>query len=204
MKSLFKGALVLAAAALIAGCSSSRQSTTARTAIEQALISQSAEFAMAKFADPNLEGKTFAFDDTQFEATDKGFALSALRLHLLKNGLKESPKADDAELSIRGRSAISAIDDSEFLIGFPSIPVIIPGAGTVSIPEIVLLGMKKQRGMSRMGMYAVTKSDGSLVHDFGTAADRTHYVRWRFLFIFSFRHTDLQEPYRKIAKASEE
>jgi len=62
MRSLFKGALVLAAAALIAGCSSSRQSTTPRTAIEQALISQSAEFAMAKFADPNLEGKTFSFD----------------------------------------------------------------------------------------------------------------------------------------------
>lgn len=122
----------------------------------------------------------------------------------MKNGLKEAPKAEEAELSVRGRAAVSAIDDSEFLIGLPSIPVIIPGAGSINLPEIVLLGMKKQRGMSRMGMYAVTKSDGSLVHDFGTAADRTHYVRWRFLFIFSFRHTDLQEPYRTIAKASNE
>ncbi|MBI1289767.1 hypothetical protein GC173_00790 [bacterium] len=199
MHSFVRAMCLLIAVATFAGCSTSRTTTTPRTAIEQALVSQSAEWALEKFEDPNMSGKTFTFDDSQFDAVDKAFSLSALRLQLLKFGLKEA-KADEAELIARPRSAVSSIDDSSFLIGIPELPIIIPGAGSVSIPEIALLGYNKQIGMNRMGMYAAERESGSLAHDFGISASRAHYVRWRVLFFISFRHTNLEEPYRRAAK----
>jgi hypothetical protein len=191
-------ALLVVAVAFV-GCSTSRTTTTARTAVEQALISQSAEFTLNKFDEADLAGRTFAFDDSQFEATDKGFASSALKLHVLKSGMREAGKADEAEVAVRPRAAISAIDDSSFLLGIPSLPIVIPGAGSVSIPEVALLGYNKQVGVSRMGMYAIDKADGALLHDYGIQASRAHYVRWRVFFFISFRHTNLEEPYRSAA-----
>jgi hypothetical protein len=187
----------LAACALlvasVASCASTRTSTTPRTAIEMALISQSAENTLEKFETDALTGKSFAMDDTHFEATDKAFAQSALRLQMLKNGMNET-KAEEAEVSVRPRVAIAAIDDFNFFIGIPSIPLILPGVGAAPTPELAFFKRAKQIGRNRMGAYAVNK-DGSLAHDFGVQATEVYYTHWTILALINFRRTNLEEPY---------
>jgi hypothetical protein len=190
--------LALAAlATLYTGCASTRNSTTQRTAVEMALISTALDNNLALLeANESLAGKSFYFNDAQYQALDEEYALSAIRLHLLQQGLRETTKAEEADFEVRPRSAFLAIDDFKFFIGIPSIPIIVPGAGTITTPELALFKRDKQIGRSRLGLYAVSNEDGALVHDYGVRGAQSYLTNWVILFLIKFRNTDLPEPYR--------
>lgn len=183
-------------ALLASGCVTTRVTNTERTALEMALLSQSAEKAIAAFTMPDLTGETVFLDDTQFEATDEQFQLSALRLALLRVGAREVPEAADATIQVRTRSGISGTDERAYLIGIPAIPIVIPGAGTVSTPELALYKRSSQRGHNKIGIYGVRKN-GDLAFDLGTTTGSNHFTRYTYLILITYRKTDLSEPYGK-------
>ena len=189
------GLLVLAAALLgSAGCSKLRESTTPRTAVEQALLSQAAEATIGQFDFGELRGKSFAMDASDFEAIDSKYILGTLKQRLLESGLKEA-KAEEADVIVYPRVANAGIDDSSFLLGVPELPIPVPGVGIVKMPEASLLAWKTQRGRNRMAVFAADARTGQLALATETVSSETHY-RWiTALFVLSFKSTDLSEPF---------
>jgi hypothetical protein len=114
------------------GCFSSRVTTTARTAVEQALLSQSAESTLAALEIPaELKGKSYFLVEDQFEATDGKWVIAQVHQKLLAAGLKAGGKKT-ADLFVYPSVANAAIDDSGLFLGIPEIPVPIPNVGTIA------------------------------------------------------------------------
>ena len=179
-----------------AGCTTSVSTRTDRTAVEMALISRSAERTVESFTVPaDMAGTKFFIKTDEFKAVDQEWSLSQIRRLLLNGGMNEVAE-DDADVVIIPSAAIAAMDEASFLIGVPSLPIPVPNVGSIKTPEIALLGRQKQMGLTRLGIYAMDKEDGSMAHDFGTESAQNYYSRWTVLFFISFSVTDLDEPHR--------
>lgn len=191
--SLLTTLLILAATV---GCSTGKITTTERSAVEMALISESVSRTLTKLTGPTLYYQRAYIDDSELEAPDKTFIVSSLRLHLGKMGMHVVDDKDQADVIIHPRAAIAAMDDSSFLLGIPEIPIPIPGSGTVHLPEVAFFKRNKQIGVNRMGLYGIDAKDNSLAFDMGNAASTAYYTRWSLLIFISFRTTDLSAPYK--------
>ena len=186
------GVLVLLAALLgSTGCWNFRESTTVRTAVEQALLSQAAEKTIRGFDFGDLRGKSFAIDTTDFKASDfdtidAKYILGTLKQKLLEDGLREA-KADEADLLICPRVANAAIDDSAFSLGMPDLPLVIPNMGAIRIPSLSLFRWNTQKGRNRMAVYAVDLDTGLLAMATETVSTETTYRRIGILTFIVFR-----------------
>jgi len=189
---LMQRLLTLLALISAIGCATSRKTTTERTAIEQALLSQSGEATIAQLQIEGLEGARFFVDTENFEAVDEKHLLAMLERQLLTLGMMPAASEASAEIIVRPSVANAGIDDSGWLIGIPAIPIGLPGVGSISFPEAALIGRESQLGRNRMQIYGLDAETGSprFVSEF--LASERHYNRWRFLFIFSIRTTNLE------------
>jgi hypothetical protein len=185
-------ALCLAAPAL--GCYTSRSTTTARTAVEQALLSQSAESTLAGLEIPAaLQGKSYFLVEDQFEATDGKWVVAQVHQKLLAAGLKAGGKKT-ADVFVYPSVANAAIDDSRWFLGLPALPIPIPNVGAVTLPELALFKYDTQRGRNRMNVYGHHGS-GELAFQTATGSTEKYFTRWTILLFIAFRTTDLAAPF---------
>lgn len=191
-------------AAFLSGCSTGYTTVTPRSAVEMALISESAERTISQLELPPMAAtyKKFHVDDSGFEGTDSKFMISELRRHLLTGmAMGEQPK-DEADLLVYPRAAVAAMDESKFLIGVPEFPVPL-GATTLTTPEIALFKRHVQRGRTKLGVFGTNADDGLLAFDMGSKSSTTFYTRWTLFVFFTFATTDLTEPYRTFTPVEE-
>jgi hypothetical protein len=210
---------------LAVACASSSTSTTPRTAVEQALLSESAEAAINQISEDNLffykrfifggvpateevtvtpvgeETRRLSTRDVEFEAYDRPFLLSELRRRLTQHGMQWVRNPTEADVIVFPRSAVAAIDESRVLIGVPEIPLPIPSStatgGFLKTPELALFRLHEQQAYTRLGVYGIDAKDGSLAFDLGTRSSMRYYNRWVILAIITFRTTNLTDPHRK-------
>lgn len=211
-------ALLIQAAA--SGCAASRRSTTPRTAVEEALVTSAIDDAVAALDLPAGEGRLFYVDRTAVEpamprvvvysaegepagdpvskltgdASYRKYLLSSLEARFLAAGYRAASR-EQAELIIYPRIEYCSIDDSDGLIGLPSIPLPLPGAGTVETPEVALFGLYQQRGRASLALYAVDRQNGKSAFQARSSPGQRTYSRWTLLIFFSFRTTDLADPF---------
>jgi hypothetical protein len=188
---------ILLIAGLIAGCSTGKTSTTDRTAVELALLSETAELALMRLNEAEMEGKSFYLDTSEFKAVDQEYIISTLRLRLLDMGMKLSEKREEADVIVYPRSAIANMDETKVLIGIPALPIAIPGIGAVELPELALFKRMHQRAHNKIGVYAIDSKDRSLAFDLDRSSGTRYYTRWTILIVINFRTTDLPVPYTK-------
>ncbi len=191
---LWGGALL----AVCAGCTTSRITTTSRTAIEQALISQSAELVLNQMDSAPLKEKTFHIMPDQFKAVDSEYILLSLRERILREGGVVKDKSEDAEFLIYPRAATVGIDDHEFLFGIPAIGL--PGAmgeaiGGMKTPELALFKLARQQGRSRLAFHCEKRETGEFVYSTPLHYAQRYYTRYTILIFFGFRTTNLSEPF---------
>ena len=213
------------------GCFTGTSTTTPRTATEQALLTASAEAAIAKFEEhPIYFYKRFVFASQptatetisdgdrvsridrygppEFVAYERDFILSELRLRFLRHGMHAVDRREDADVIVYPRAAVAAIDEDKFLIGIPSIPLPIPsgevGGAVIKTPELALFRRNEQIGRARLGVYGVDARDGTLAFDLGIVSENRNYVTWTILTLINFSTTNLEEPYREKAKQDDQ
>lgn len=197
--------LILATLLLATGCMTGRTTTTNRSAIEQALLSQSAEASIEAMDFSSLAGKTYLLKKDYCSATDCEYLLGTLQRKLLRSGLaaaddEKSTKtaanpANTPDLIIYPSVAHAAVDDSSLLIGFPEIPMAIPGVGAFTIPETAFFKHGTQKGCNRMVVFGKDAKTKRLAFSTEVVSSQKHYDRWVLLFVFSFRDTDLKAPH---------
>ena len=185
--------VLLAVAGLVSGgCSMARKTDTARTAVEQLLLSTAADRALGHLTCDPLKGRKAFVDVSNLETYDKGYVTGAIRDALGARGVRLVADAKQADVIVEARSGALAIDGSEFLLGIPSLPIPIPGAGVVQTPELAIFKRVSQQGVAKLALSTLQKGTGEQILSTGPLAGDAYYNRFTILFI-QWKSTDIPE-----------
>jgi len=146
---LFTTAMILSAATVFSGCTTTRTTDTARTGMEQLLISNAVDQTLNKVTLPPVAGRKVFVDDKYLDAIDKGYILGSMRQRLLASGAHVVDAKEGSDLTMEIFSGAVGTDNVESFLGVPGITV--PGL-PVEIPEIRVYEKKSQFGTAKLGV----------------------------------------------------
>ncbi|MDX2175695.1 MAG: hypothetical protein SF028_04405 [Candidatus Sumerlaeia bacterium] len=195
MASLARFAPLAAAMLFLCGCSMSRTTTTTRTAVEQALLTRSAEESLGTQSLAGFEGRSFHIEDIGFDHPQAAQLAREFEERLLAAGGRRAADAASADLVVVPLVDYAAIDDDEVLIGLPALTLPIPGATAVAFPELALYKRSNQQGRASLGLLARDARTGELAVHAAPQWGVKFYTRYKFLFFFTFRTTNLGGPF---------
>ena len=175
----------LFASVVITGCSTSRTSDTARTGLEQLLISNAIDQTLAKAAMPNVSGQKVFLDDQYLDCVDKGYVVASIRHRLLDQGALLVDAKENSDMTIEIRSGAIGTDDVSSFVGIPAVSV--PGIMPIELPEVRVWERKRQFGTAKIGMVAYDSEQGNLVFDSGRPLARADDSRWSVLGVGPFQ-----------------
>jgi hypothetical protein len=167
------------------GCTTTRTSDTARTGIEQLLISNAVDQALEKYDFRSLQGRKVFIDETYLDSVDKGYLLSSIRERILYNGGQLCSKAEDAEITLEIRSGGVGTDNLETFVGIPKTSV--PGVVPIEIPDIKIWNKTSQTGTAKIGILAYETKTGSVYQHGGQALARSDDTKWFLLGVGPFQ-----------------
>ena len=165
---LFSLSLIACAACL--GCSTTRTTDTARTGMEQLLISNAIDQTLNKTALPDVAGKTVYLEEKYLDSVDKGYIVGTMRRKLLNAGGLLVDKKEGSQVTIELCSGGVGTDNVESFIGSPGLTV--PGL-PVELPEVRLYEKKSQFGTAKLGIVAYDTPSGQMVYDGGRGLARS-------------------------------
>jgi hypothetical protein len=146
--------LTLRALALLAlsGCATMKESDTARTGVEQLLISSAVDRSLDR-VDLKPIGGAKVFLDTQYlDCVDKNYIIVAMHQRLMTNGCTMVGKAEDAQVVVEVASGGVGTDRNDLFIGMPEIPL--PPPSPIAIPRLPLFSRTKAMGTAKLAVVA--------------------------------------------------
>lgn len=156
--------MVLALAALTAGCGTMRLSDTSRTATEQLLLSDAIDRVVSNFDLRALAGKQIYLDTTYLKNTvDADYLVSSLRQHALASGCILKAKLEEADYVVEIRAGSVGTDRHDVLFGVPAtnVPATVFTSGVpAQVPELPLLKRTDQRAVAKIAMFAYNRETG--------------------------------------------
>jgi hypothetical protein len=196
MQRLLQVLALVAIVGTLGACAMTRTTTTDKTAIEIALLSQTAEEAIGSLEIPELKGKTYNLDTKNLDTPAQKFIVSELEERILESGARPFvPEDAKADLIIEPRANFAHIDDDKFLIGIPALPLPVPGAGTFTTPEIAFYGVETQKGRTRLSVFGKDPANNELAFASTTSSVEHRFRRYTFFLFFKWRATTLPEPF---------
>jgi hypothetical protein len=186
------GCLVFIGAWSLAGCSSIKTTTTARTATEQLLLSTAADHALHDLGLEMFAGRKVFVDVTYFDSYDAKYVEGTVRDALSRAGARLEDAAGNSDFVLEARSGALAIDEEDFMFGIPAITLPIPLAGAVQTPEVAFYKAQKQRSMAKFALLAYNHQSSSHVYSSGPLDGNSFDSHFRVLFI-SWHRTDVPE-----------
>lgn len=179
---LFSLAMIACASCL--GCSTTRTTDTARTGMEQLLISNAIDQTMSKTALPDVAGKKVYLEEKYLESVDKGYIVGTMRRKLLNAGAMLVDAKEGSDVTMELCSGGVGTDNVESFVGSPGLTV--PGL-PVELPEIRLYEKKSQFGTAKIGVVAYDTPSGQMVYDGGGSLARANDSNWTVLGIGPFQ-----------------
>ena len=175
--------LTLSITIFVAGCTSSRTSDTARTGLEQLLISNAVDQTLDKTGLPPVDGRSVFIEEKYLDSVDKGYIVAKMRQKLLRQGALLVDKKEDSEITVELSSGGVGTDSVTSFIGSPGLTV--PGL-PVELPEVRLYEKSSQFGTAKIGVVAYATGNGRLIYDGGTPLARANDSKWSVLGIGPF------------------
>lgn len=175
----------------ISGCATASKTETPRSATEQLLLSHAVDRAMGDVFFAFCRGRKVHLDTSAMACVDKEYCVASLHDVLAQAGGLLSD-AKDAEIIIVPRVGALGTDAEDFLLGLPSLPIVVPGTGSMETPEIALFKMDTQTAQAKIRLLAYnakTKEHIATQSAYGDAYFRGYTI----LFIISFDTSDLPE-----------
>lgn len=140
----------VALSTLATGCATTSSSDTARTGMEQLLVSDAIDRSISKIDLRPLAGRSVFVDDQYLDCVDKGYVVSSIRHRVMTSGARLAASADDAELVAEIRSGGVGTDRQESWVGTPNLSL--PGISPVEIPEVKLWNRERQLATAKIGL----------------------------------------------------
>jgi hypothetical protein len=144
---------------IVSGCTTARQSNTARTAREQLLISNAVDQALAKVDFAAFQGQRVLVEEKYLDCTDKGYVIGSIRHRLMLNGAAIATKPEEADVVMELRSGGVGTDDADSYLGIPQI--VLPGM--LTLPEVKLVTRTRQSALAKIGMVAYDAKNHQLL-----------------------------------------
>jgi hypothetical protein len=183
---------LLVSVLLMTGCTTTKTTTTARTATEQLLLSTATDHALRKTGLEPLAGKSVFLDASYFDSYDSKYVLGTILDAISRSGAILASGATNGEVVVQARSGALAINQSETMFGIPSIGIPVPLSGTVQTPEIAFYKSERQRAYAKLALLAVARQSGAHVYSSGSLDGQSFEKHIRCLFI-SWTRTDIPE-----------
>lgn len=161
----------------VTGCSTTKQSNTARTAREQLLISNAVDQALSKVDFAPFRGNRVFIEDKYLDCVDKGYVIGSIRHRAMLNGATVVPKAEEADLVLEARSGGLGTDLSDSFIGSPEI--VLPGM--ITLPEVRLVTKTRQSAMAKIGLVAYDPKTHQVLGQGGVSSSISDDNNWYVL-----------------------
>ncbi len=185
--------LVLCGGALLmlSGCLGNiRESTSAKTATEDLLITTAVQRAVDQFSGSArgvFNGKSVFVSSAFMEGERGKYAESAMRDMVTEAGASMAADEASADLVAEVRTATSGIKDSGFGFGLPELPLPVPNSSlNTMIPALYLFYRDKQEGWAKFRVWVKQTSDGNYVAKSGDLWGHSYYSKWTIFAVGPF------------------
>lgn len=175
----------------LAGCSQLRESQPGRTATEQLLFSSAIDRVCDEIAIELPTGSKVFVDPTFVEGTDSKYLVASLRDRILRRGGNLVASRDQADLVFEPRVGALSIDRKETLVGIPSIPIPIPLAGDLNLPELALFKSDRRQGVVKLALAVYDAKTGALRSSHEPVYAFSHLTDMTVLLFISWDENDL-------------
>ena len=159
------------------GCASMKESDTARTGLEQLLISNAVDQSLAKVDFRPVSGAKVFLKTDFLDCVDKNYVLMSTRSKLLANNCTLVDKAEDAEIVMEIASGGVGTDRTELVVGSPEIPLGLMG----SIPKVNVYERKKAMGTAKLAIIATDAKSKQPVINSGFSLARSDHQHWSMM-----------------------
>jgi len=176
---------------LLAACSQLRESQPGRTATEQLVFSTAADRVCDQLTIDLPPGSKVFVDASYVEGTDSKYLVASLRDRILRRGGNLVAARDQADLVFEPRVGALSIDRKTTLVGIPSIPVPIPLAGDLNLPELALFKRDRRQGVVKLALTTYDAKSGALRSSQEPAYAFSHQTDWVVMLLVSWETNDL-------------
>ncbi len=159
------------------GCATMKESDTARTGLEQLLISNAVDQSLAKVDFRPVSGAKVFLKTDLLDCVDKNYILLSTRAKLLENRSTLVDKADDADIIMEIASGGVGTDRTEMVVGTPEIPLGIMG----SVPKVNVYERKKAMGTAKLAIIATDAKSKQPVINSGFSLARSDHQHWSMM-----------------------
>jgi uncharacterized protein YceK len=182
---------VIAAAVLLAGCTSVRTTSAARSSQELLLISTAADRAaeaLAAQVPPNI---TAFLDLSGFAAQDAAYGQAAIQDALLRHGVRLVADRAKADAVILPRAGDLSTDERQTFFGVPALPIPVTGVTGTTLPPLSLYRQSEAKGIAKFAATVYDPKTGKLIVSTDPAYGFSRENEGVVLFFFSWRKNDL-------------
>ncbi len=180
------------AALVLTGCTTARQTSPGRSAIEELLVSTAAERAAESLAASIPPGYKLFFDGQYLTGPDAPYAAAAIKDHILRRGIAFSEDRNKADAILTPRIGALSTNEIATVAGLPSLPVpFLPLGTSLTTPELNLFKQQEDDGIAK---FAATVSDtrtGKLIIASDPAYGYSRRSNWVLLFFIAWHESDL-------------
>ena len=167
------------------GCTTTRTSDTARTGMEQLLISNAVDQTLEKVPFAPVSGRKVFVEEKYLDCVDKGYVVGSIRQRLLAAGATLTDAKEGSDITLELRSGGVGTDNVESFVGIPGMAL--PGPVPFEMPEVRFYEKSSQFGTAKLGIVAYQTESGQLVYDSGKALARADDSRWSMLGVGPFQ-----------------
>jgi hypothetical protein len=172
-RSVVCGAALIVAGQLL-GCTTPRTSNTARTAVEQLLISNAVDQSLDKVDFRPFTRQKVYLSDTYIDSVDKPYVVGSVRHRLLTAGARLVDTPDEAQIIVEVRSGGVGTDTSNTFIGTPEFSL----PGMLTVPEMKIAERSRQTGLAKIGLVAYDAKTREVLGSGGTALAQSTDSNW--------------------------
>ena len=164
---------------LLAGCATTKESDTARTGIEQLLISSAVDDALDKIDLTPIRGAQVHLEEKYLDCVDKNYVIVAMQERLFANGCVLAAKPEDADVIIHVTSGGVGTDRQEKFVGISEIPL--PPPSPIMIPQVSILSRTRANGTAKLRVVAFDAKTRMPVLRGDAVLARSDFKSWKVL-----------------------
>ncbi len=151
-----------------------KTSTTARTAAEQLLISNSVDQSLNKVDWTPFHGKSVFVEEKYIDCVDKAYVIGSIRHRVATAGAKLAAAADKSDIILEVRSGGVGTDISDAFVGIPAVTV----PGFLTLPDIRFVTHQLETGTAKIGLIAYDAKTRKVLGDGGMSLAKSDNSNW--------------------------
>ena len=171
--------------AFFCGCSDPMSSNTARTSVEQFLLSDVIEQATDQMKFSAYKGKKAVMDYNYLAPqVDKPVVQGMVERRLAECGVIVVADKKDADIVVQLICPVLATDMSKFLVGTPSLPVPVPDTSVqIVIPEIPLFLKLTRSAHGHFSVNILNAKDASPIEVQKGIRTKAYFINWAVMLV---------------------